>query len=248
MSGIRTSFASRPARPARTSRTSRARLVAAAASVVLAAFSMTACDSGTGVTDEGAASTASSATPGGDEPADHGATGGSTSGKPAPDATKPDATKPAPDADRSRDQAAPKAVTCEGSTTRTVASPLKRPVNRMLLTVTNTGGKPCSLYGYPAVQFGEAQSVPPAFEDSRPQAVVTLQPGASGYASIALSGTDGSSDGYTAKTLAVAFQGRSGNESVGEIAHPALPAKGVYVDNTIRVTYWQQEMKDAVSW
>ena len=31
-------------------------------------------------------------------------------------------------------------------------------------------------------------------------------------------------------------------------AHPPLPAKGVYVDDSIKVTYWQQEMGDATNW
>jgi hypothetical protein len=38
----------------------------------------------------------------------------------------------------------------------------------------------------------------------------------------------------------------SGN--VGKAAHPALPAKGVYIDESIKVTYWQQEMDDAITW
>ncbi|MER7183464.1 DUF4232 domain-containing protein, partial [Streptomyces hyaluromycini] len=142
-----------------------------------------------------------------------------------------------------------KPVTCEGSVTRTVAAPLNRPVNHMLLTVTNTGSRTCYLYGYPAVRFGEAQAVPPVIGDSQPQAVVTLAPGESGYASVALSATDGSgTNGHTVKSLTVYFQGRSGNESVGTGAHPSLPAKGVYVDDSLKVTYWQQSMDDAVSW
>ncbi|NUP18609.1 MAG: DUF4232 domain-containing protein, partial [Streptomyces sp.] len=142
-----------------------------------------------------------------------------------------------------------KPVTCEGSNTKTVAAPLNRPVNHMLLTVTNTGSKTCFLYGYPAVAFGEAQSVPPVIEESQPQAVVTLEPGQSGYASVSLSATDGSaSNGRTEKSLAVAFYGRSMSGSVGKVAHPALPAKGVYIDDSLKVTYWQQEMDDAINW
>jgi len=142
-----------------------------------------------------------------------------------------------------------KAVTCQGSNTKTVAAPLNRPVNHMLLTVTNTGSRTCYLYTYPAVRFGEAQSVPPAIEESRPQAVVTLKPGESGYASVNLSATDGSgSHGRTEKSLAVYFHGPSGNESVGTAAHPALPAKGVYIDDSLKVTYWQQSLDDAIQW
>ncbi|GGN07593.1 hypothetical protein GCM10011578_032150 [Streptomyces fuscichromogenes] len=122
-------------------------------------------------------------------------------------------------------------------------------MNHMLLTVTNTGSRSCYLYGYPAVRFGEAQAVPPVIGDSKPQAVVTLAPGESGYASVNLSATDGSgTHGHTVKSLTVYFQGRSGNESVGTGAHPSLPAQGLYVDDSLKVTYWQQSMDDAVGW
>ncbi|MER7844237.1 DUF4232 domain-containing protein [Kitasatospora sp. NPDC096077] len=120
----------------------------------------------------------------------------------------------------------------------------------MLLTVTNTGAGACFLYGYPAVRFGEAQAVPPVIDDSKPQAVVTLQPGESGYASVNLSSTDGGNaeHGYTATSLTVYFSGPAMSGSVGTGAHPALPAKGVYVDDSLKVTYWQQSMDDATSW
>ena len=238
---------------------SRARLVAAAATTVLAALSLTACNDGTGTKDEGREAATSpsstvsrtpapSASPATTDPsaatkssASTGSSGaGSGGGTATPTARTAVSKAPA-------SSGGP--VTCEGSTTRTVAAPLTRPVNHMLLTVTNTGSKSCYLYGYPAVRFGEAQAVPPVIEASQPQAVVTLAPGESGYASVNLSATDGSgANGYTAKSLTVYFQGRSGNGSTGTGAHPSLPAKGVYVDDSLKVTYWQQSMDDAVSW
>ncbi|MFG2465123.1 DUF4232 domain-containing protein [Streptomyces canus] len=240
-------------------RTSRTRLVAAAATAVLATLSLSACNNGTGTQDEGSGSSTSpssataSATAASNSPAPSGssadkvpsaATGSSGSGATGGSTTTTARTS-APKAPTSSGTP----VTCEGSTTKTVAAPLTRPVNHMLLTVTNTGSKSCYLYGYPAVRFGEAQAVPPVIEDSQPQAVVTLKPGESGYASVNLSATDGSgANGYTAKSLTVYFQGRSGNGSVGAGARPALPAKGVYVDDSLKVTYWQQSMDDAVSW
>jgi hypothetical protein len=119
----------------------------------------------------------------------------------------------------------------------------------MLLTVTNTGSAPCDLYGYPVLRFGEAQSVPPAIEASRPQAVVTLAPGESGYASVNLAAADGSgTNGRTEKSLTVFFQGRTADEQAPAAAHPSLPAGGVYIDDSLKVTYWQQSLDDAVSW
>ena len=242
-------------------RTSRTRLAAAAATAVLAALSLTACNDGTGAHDEGAAATTSTSSPSAAASSDaaSGSTGstgstgsagstGSSGGRSTGGSTT--GSKPAADGSASKASGTSgKPVTCEGSDTRTVAAPLNRPVNHMLLTVTNTGSRTCFLYGYPAVRFGEAQSVPPVIEDSQPQAVVTLEPGQSGYASVSLSATDGSgSNGYTAKSLAVYFQGRSMSGSVGAGAHPSLPAKGVYVDDSLKVTYWQQSMNDATNW
>lgn len=252
-------------------RTSRTRLVGAAATVVLAALSLTACGDGTGTNDEGAASTNSTAptskspstgasSPGtgsdaGGSTGSSGSTGttGSTGTGSSGSSNAQQASAGSGDTAHGAGTKAPaasgKAVTCEGSVTKTVAAPLNRPVNHMLLTVTNTGSRTCHLYGYPAVRFGQAQSVPPVIEESQPQAVVTLAPGESGYASVSLSATDGSaSNGYTAKSLTVYFQGRSGVGSVGKGATPSLPAKGVYVDDSLKVTYWQQSMDDAIMW
>lgn len=231
-------------------RTSRTRLVGAAVTVALAALSLSACNDGTGVHDEGASTAANATSSSG--AASAGSSSGSDASGSGSSATKPTApTGPSTpnSASKAPGSSSGKPVTCEGSTTKTVAAPLTRPVNHMLLTVTNTGDRTCYLYGYPAVRFGEAQAVPPAIADSHPQAVVTLDPGESGYASVSLSTTDGSgSNGYTTKSLAVYFHGPSGNESVGAGAHPSLPAKGVYVDDSLKVTYWQQSMDDAVQW
>ena len=119
----------------------------------------------------------------------------------------------------------------------------------MLLTVTNTGSKNCDLYYYPAVNFGDAQSVPPVMKDSQPQAVTTLAPGESGYAGVALAGGDNGSgtNGRTAKSLSVYFFDRD-NNSISPAATPALPAKGVYVDDSLRVTYWVSDVEDALTY
>ena len=234
-------------------RTSRTRFVGAAATVVLGALSLTACNNGTGTRDEGASAAAT--------PTAHSSssTAPSSTASPSASAVGSSATKATPTAGSKTPAAGAtaskgpvssnKPVTCEGSNTKTVAAPLNRPVNHMLLTVTNTGSRTCFLYGYPAVRFTDAQSVPPVVEESQPQAVVTLEPGQSGYAAIGLSATDGSGhNGYTAKDLTVYFYGRSLKGNVGKAAHPSLPAKGAYIDDSIKVTYWQQEMDDAINW
>ncbi|GAB7185435.1 hypothetical protein ATKI12_5266 [Kitasatospora sp. Ki12] len=251
-------------------RTSRTRLITAAAGIALAALSMTACDDhGDIATATGpslkatpsAASTPFVPAPTGPTTTPTTGTGtgtssGTSSGPtaeappPAPRPTGPKPATPAPKSPAAPPAPAAQPVTCTGSTTKTTAAPLNRPVNHLLLIVTNTGPGTCHLHGYPAVRFGEAQSVPPVIADSKPQAVVTLQPGQSGYASVNLSSADGTgnTDGHTTTTLAVHFHGPSGDESVGTPANPSLPATGVYVDDSLKVTYWQQSMDDALSW
>ncbi|MEV3857498.1 DUF4232 domain-containing protein [Streptomyces sp. NPDC050095] len=248
MTGIRTSRI-------RTSRIRRTRLATAAATVAIAAFSLTACNDGSGIKDEGPSASA----PASDSPSHSPSTPPSASasasaspasdGKPAPATSQPGTAKPKPRPTTPSDSTAGRRV-CDGSHTRTTAAPVNRPVNHMLLTVTNTGSTGCDLYYYPAVRFGEAQSVPPVIEESQPQAVVSLEPGQSAYAGVALSATDGSgSNGYTAKTLTVSFAGRDGLADYdGPAARPALPAKGVYVDDSIKVTYWQSSMDNALTW
>nr|WP_329619851.1 DUF4232 domain-containing protein [Streptomyces sp. NBC_01255] len=117
----------------------------------------------------------------------------------------------------------------------------------MLITVKNTGSKLCDLTYYPVVRFDEMQWAPAAREDTKPQAVVSLAPGESGYAGAMLSAADGSGEGGTnGKRLTIAFQGRTPLSSGGASATPSIPAKGIYYDSSLTVTYWQQTVEDAL--
>ncbi|MES5819397.1 DUF4232 domain-containing protein [Streptomyces sp. RG80] len=243
-------------------RTRRTRRLLAAAALTAAALTLTACGSdGSGVQDEGA-SAGSSATPsaspsgkasggtsGGSGQADQ-ASGSKASGG-ANGATPPSGSggsKGSTGSSGSSGSSGSKdgrvSAICSSVSSRMVATEVSRPLNHLLLTVTNTGAENCKLMGYPAVQFEGAQSVPPTFGDSKPQAVITLAPGESGYASVLLSAADGSgSNGYTAKSLAVGL-----DSDPNGAAHPSLPSKGVYLDDSIRVSYWQSTMADALTW
>jgi hypothetical protein len=244
----------------------RARLAGAAATVALAALSLTACGDGTGSTADDAAKHVSTA------PTAVTSTSPSGAKAPAAPPTSPARTLPVADkhgangANGSNDangtagssgshasgkapSSSGKPVTCDGSTTKTVATLVQRPLNHLLLTVTNTGGRTCYLYGYPALRFGEAQSVPPVIDKSHPQAVVTLTPGESGYASVVLSAGDGSAaHGRTEKSLTVYFFNRSVTASTSHPAQPPLPAKGIHIDDSLTTTYWQQSLTDALTW
>ena len=218
---------------------------------LLAALALTACQDGTGTKDEGAAHPdPASATVTATHPAADGGSG-SGSGKAKTGATDSKATKSdkATKADKAAKDTTATRVSCNGSNTTVTAQPVRRPLNHMLLTVKNTGSKMCDLTYYPVLRFDEMQWVPRPIKDSKPQAVTTLAPGESGYAGVSLSAADGSGEwGTTSHKLTVGFQGRTPNSDGGPSALPTLPAKGVYYDSTLTVTYWLRDMDDALSY
>ncbi|MFC8230806.1 DUF4232 domain-containing protein [Streptomyces sp. NPDC057287] len=236
-----------------------ARTSALGTAALIAALSLTACQSGSPSAAEGSGDSAAQAPAEGTSAApaadtsegttgNSGATGsgsgtgsdsGSSTAKPAANAAKPTAEQ----VNSSGTGASP--VTCTGANTKLTMTSVQRPINHMLLTVTNTGSKPCYAYSYPFLRFGEAQSVPQVVEDSIPQSVVVLSPGESAYTGVMTSSADGSgSGGYSTKDLAVGFQGRDGG-SAGAMVNVPL-GKKVYVDSTLAVTYWQTDMDDAL--
>ena len=245
MRTLRTARSARAARPAR---------LLAVTGAALAALALTACDNGMGARDEGAGggstSTSQSTGSSGSTTGGTSGTGGSTStggGSTAGGTTADKASSKGGTTDGSSDPE--NRVTCNGSNTTVTAQPVARPLNHMLITVKNTGSKYCDLYYNPTVRFGEAQSAPRVIEESQPQAVVTLAPGESGYAGVLLSAADGSGgEGTTEKKVVIHFQGTEAGSDAGSPASPALPAKGVHVDNSVAVTYWQSTMEDALQY
>ncbi|MEU0893129.1 DUF4232 domain-containing protein [Streptomyces massasporeus] len=232
---------------------------------LLAALTLTACQDGTGTKDEGAAHPdPASATVTATHPAAAGdsgkGTGGATGTQGTTGATGTDGTSgatgtqpakgdKAATGDKSAKGTTAARVSCNGSNTTVTAQPVRRPLNHMLLTVKNTGSKMCDLTYYPVLRFDEMQWVPRPIKDSKPQAVTTLAPGESGYAGVSLSAADGSGEwGTTGHKLTVGFQGRTPNSDGGPSALPTLPAKGVYYDSTLTVTYWLRDMDDALTY
>ncbi|MEU8716882.1 DUF4232 domain-containing protein [Streptomyces sp. NPDC048663] len=231
----------------------RVRLLAAA----VAALALTACQNGTGTRDEGAslppsAATAStpapSGTPGGDTGTGTATGGGGSSAAPV-SGTATRTPKSNGNGNGGGSGSGSAAVLCNGSNTAVTVQPLSRPLNHMLITVRNTGTRTCHLTYYPVLRFDEMQWVPRPAEETHPQAVTTLAPGESGYAGVLLSAADGSGDGgTTGRRLTVAFQGTTPNSDGGASATPSLPAKGMYYDSSLQVTYWQQDRGDALDW
>ncbi|MGI5447851.1 DUF4232 domain-containing protein [Streptomyces sp. CA-243310] len=137
-------------------------------------------------------------------------------------------------------------VACAAGSTRIVATKVERPINHMLLTVTNTGKRACDVYLAPALRFDDEQAATQIVEDSKPQAVATLAPGESAYAGVTLSSATGeAAHGYKPKNLRLYFAARNGSGSVGAPVKVALPA-GTYKDDSAAVTYWLTSMQDAL--
>ncbi|MFI5980060.1 DUF4232 domain-containing protein [Streptomyces sp. NPDC051555] len=237
------------------------RRLAGAAAVALTAFALTACQNGAGGKEAAApgSATVAPSTAGGT----NGAQGTPTPGQQgAPGAVAASSTGAAKtsagtgaaagsgsgEAKGSADASgAGGRVQCAGSNTAVTVQPVTRPLNHMLITVRNTGSKPCDLTYYPVLRFDEMQWAPAARKETQPQAVVTLAPGGSGYAAAMLSAADGSGEGgTTARRLTIGFQGRTPNSSGGASATPALPPQGIYYDSSLVVTYWQQSAAEAL--
>ncbi|MFI0807183.1 DUF4232 domain-containing protein [Streptomyces echinatus] len=237
------------------------RLLAATGTAV-AALALTACGNGTGTEDEGssqstavetdaprtAEDTAGGTTGGGtgSPGGTAGAVGGTADGKTVTGTHKPgggSGTSAGQGGQGTGGRGGGSAVLCNGTNTKVTAQLLNRPLNHMLLTVRNTGSKSCDLPYYPVLRFDQMQWVPQPDKETQPQAVVSLAPGESGYAGVLLSAADGSgTGGQTAHKLTLAFQGYTPNSSGGPSAIPALPAKGVYYDSALKVTYWEQDL------
>ncbi|MFF2406788.1 DUF4232 domain-containing protein [Streptomyces sp. NPDC058092] len=150
--------------------------------------------------------------------------------------------------DRAGDTPVRTPVTCHGGNTKTTVSTVSRPLNHLLLTLTNTGDRPCYAYYAPKLRFDDAQAVFPILDDSRPQAVVTLDPGQSAYAAIGLTGEPGAGPAPREAThLQVNFSGRNFEGSSGTPVNLALPSDTFWDDNGF-VTYWQSDMADALTY
>ncbi|MFJ5709758.1 DUF4232 domain-containing protein [Streptomyces sp. NPDC093105] len=133
----------------------------------------------------------------------------------------------------------PRPRPCTAADVKVVASKVSRPLNHLALTVTNTGTRTCDAVGAPLVGFDHSQAPIRIVEESRPQAVVTLAPGESAYASVILTGEPGGdTHGMTVRTIKV-------NLTADSMVTVTAP-QGTYVDDGAAVSYWQREFEDAL--
>ncbi|KOT88015.1 hypothetical protein ADK70_19210 [Streptomyces rimosus subsp. pseudoverticillatus] len=234
--------------------TTRTTRIAASAAAVAAAFSLTACGGGEdGKKAVGAARPAASAGPdasapsaGADGSGGTGPSAKSPSGAGSPSGHGSHATSAKAGAGGKRGAATGgKSTACTAANTKVTVSKLSRPINHLLLTLTNTGSTRCDAYHYPALRFDDAQAPTAVREDSKPQAVVSVEPGKSAYAAVRTSDPTGEAEGgKTVRRLEVFFANRDGGY-YDRSTRPALP-KDTYIDDSAQVTYWQSELDDTL--
>ncbi|MEV5944304.1 DUF4232 domain-containing protein [Streptomyces sp. NPDC051994] len=238
------------------------RIAAAATTTLVAALALTACGSGSDDAKAGdkpsASSTATPTTGDGQAPAAGDAAGDAAQGsKGAGSGSGSGSGKHAGSPAKSTGKTAKKPSSggggtdtpCTGATVKLTATPVSRPVNHILLTVTNTGKTMCNAYDAPAVSFSTAQQSPIAVDkETIPQAVVSLAPGASAYAMVRTLGEDDGSESYNTSHVTVYFVGEAGMESTGPAAKSTLPKSVAVVDSQARVTYWQSDLSAIDAW
>ncbi|MET9705477.1 DUF4232 domain-containing protein [Streptomyces griseus] len=236
-------------------RTNRFRTIAVTATALVAALSLTACggdDKAMGTKPAGTADTAAPAATSTDDKA--------RLESDAPEAAKPETqTVPAEgkhaggngDGDNHgkkpeagpNGEAAAEIPACTPKNSTVEVSSVSRPINHLLLTVTNTGSTRCSAYYAPFLRFDGAQAVYPILDDSKPQAVVTLAPGEEAYAGIGLLGEPGQNEPVPSDNLGVIMVDKN-NKSKGETTLK-LPADTA-TDGLGFVTYWQSDVENAL--
>ncbi|MFF0503207.1 DUF4232 domain-containing protein [Streptomyces fimicarius] len=228
-------------------RINRIRTTAVAVTALAAALSLTACggeDKAMGTKSAGAAETAAPAASSTDD----------TAQQDAPEAGAPETqTVPAggkhAGGNGKKPETAPNAEAaasipaCTPKNSTVKVSKVSRPINHLLLTVTNTGSKDCAAYHAPFLRFDDAQAVYPILDDSKPQAVVVLSPGEKAYAGIGLLGEPGENEPVKSDDLGVIMVDKN-NKSKGE-ATLKLPAE-TYTDSLGFVTYWQSDVQTAL--
>ncbi|MCP9212699.1 DUF4232 domain-containing protein [Streptomyces cucumeris] len=224
------------------------RTAVASVTLMAAALTLAACnnDDAEGVKRSGAAQSSAAADAGAKGGDKQDATGGADAGAQGGAQAGGDGKAPAPSGSAGADGAngsGSKITTCDPSKVSMTVSKVSRPVNHLLLKATNNSGVICDLPYFPVLRFDDAQAATPEAEETKPQAVVSLEPGKSGYAGILTSSADGSGTNGTKVTeLSVYLKGKDAATSV------ALPGGSVYIDDSAQVTYWQSDSSDALNW
>ncbi|MFI6687503.1 DUF4232 domain-containing protein [Streptomyces sp. NPDC050485] len=225
------------------------RIAAAATTTLVAALALTACGGGSDAAKASDnPSAAAPATGDGQSPAAGDSKGSGSGSSTGADKHGTPAKSTGKTGKKPSSGGAATDVPCTGAKVKLTATPVTRPINHILLTVTNTGKTACNAYDAPAVGFSNAQSPIPVDKETIPQAVVTLSPGASAYAMVRTQGEGDGSKAYNAGQVVVYFRGKVGMESTGPSAYAALAKSVSVVDSQAMATYWQSDLSAIEAW
>ncbi|WP_167489268.1 DUF4232 domain-containing protein [Nocardia terpenica] len=132
---------------------------------------------------------------------------------------------------------------CMPANTTVTVQNVERPINHLVLSVTNRGESPCTAYYYPRLRFDG--SVPASvIGDSSPQAAVTLARGETAYAAIITSAADDPRV-TPASTVEVTFVDTDNSNDDGYPTTVALP-DGTEIGPAAAVTYWESDLSSAL--
>ncbi|MER7029089.1 MULTISPECIES: DUF4232 domain-containing protein [Streptomyces] len=219
----------------------RTRSALGLASAVALSLSLTACDGGAdGAKASGSASSSATRSEGG-----AGKAVDSSPGKPAKgsdDAQAPSSAAPA------RDPKSDAGAAGDGCVLGTTEFALKEAAGKpsaALLTATNNGSTPCSMYHAPFVADPVAGHTLTVAPDTEPQAVVVLAPGRTAYAAITLARTE-STQNHRTKTFDVTLAGKGNTGTDGHTAVSSPGPAGLQINPSTRVTSWQSTEEDAL--
>ncbi|GAA2060363.1 DUF4232 domain-containing protein [Streptomyces albiaxialis] len=135
---------------------------------------------------------------------------------------------------------------CSGDNSKATIQKVSRPVNHLVLKITNNSSERCDAFSAPLLRFDEAQAPTRILEESQPQSVVGVEPGESAYAAIGLSGADESDGLRDVSNVEVHFAGKSPKGSVGTPVDISLP-QGTKLGEKAFVTYWQSDLQAALT-
>ncbi|MEU0401328.1 DUF4232 domain-containing protein [Streptomyces sp. NPDC006197] len=208
------------------------------AAAVAALLSSTACGPDGG-TDDGAVSPAPSRT-------------ASATGTTAPAAPSPSTEAPRPGAtDSARPSARPsatgsgKAPACGDQDVSIGTSYWAHDSGQhLLITATNITDKPCTLYNYPFITFGQDTDSPLTPMESPAKAVATIGPKEKAYAGVKLFlGGEKTSGGYTSFGIAYADPSSSGDGSPIDVEF-SDEVQFVNVGQNPSVTFWNLDRSE----
>jgi hypothetical protein len=145
-----------------------------------------------------------------------------------------------------------KPVDCTTGSLKFAIKGVKSPINHVLITATNTSSKPCRIYRYPALRLSEnSQAEAAMLGQSQPQAVVTLDRGATAYAGLITASVDRNSQTkVTTSSIGLSLHGPDAEDSSTENGVDVpVPGGSLYVEeDNAQVTFWQDNVSDALAW